>query len=195
MSVAGEFSHTYPADIEFITEWCSVAQHIDYSEVIQSGLNQFQDEARSLCPVRTGNLLSSISGDASSEGFTAEASAEYAVYVEYGTWKMEAQPFFVEPFEMAGEDCGEALKELLQEELTEASQMAMMEIEERFMMEVEMAIEEAEIMAMSGDVLGAEMWLMMKIQELETIYMTCVMQVETQMEEYLSQGSIEIVVE
>ena len=98
MALFGEFSHTYPTQITLSSEWCDVSQTVEYDSQIGAALGQFQNEARALCPIRTGNLVSSISGGASSEGFTAEAAADYAEYVEYGTWKMEAQPYFVEPF-------------------------------------------------------------------------------------------------
>ena len=59
---------------------------------------------RELCPVRTGFLQSSINADIT---FTVggaevifEATAPYAQYVEYGTWKMKAQPFFFLPIQI-----------------------------------------------------------------------------------------------
>lgn len=195
MALFGEFSHTYPKEITLSSEWCNVSQTVEYDSQIETALGQFQDEARALCPIRTGNLVSSISGEASGDGFTAEAMADYAEYVEYGTWKMSAQPYFVEPFQTAGESCAEAIQTHLQEVLAEAQAMAMLEIEERYMMEVEMAVEEANIMAMTGDALGAEMWLMMKLQELQMIMMACIAQVEGQIEEYQGQGTFEISVE
>ena len=192
MGLFGEFSHTYPKRITLSSEWCNVSQTVEYDSQIKTALDQFQDEARALCPIRTGNLVSSISGEASGDGFTAEAMAGYAEYVEYGTWKMSAQPYFVEPFQTAGESCAEAIQKHLQEVLTEAQTIAMLEIDEHYAIEVEMAIEEANIMAMTGDALGAEMWLMMKLQQLQIIRMSCMAQVEGQIKEYKSQGTFEI---
>ena len=46
--------------------------------------------ATSLCPVRTGYLCGSISAGGGADYAYAEASAEYAQYVEYGTSRMGA---------------------------------------------------------------------------------------------------------
>lgn len=192
MALFGEFSHTCPKRITLSSEWCNISQTVEYDSQIKTALGQFQDEARALCPIRTGNLVSSISGEASGDGFTAEAMADYAEYVEYGTWKMSAQPYFVEPFQTAGESCAEAIQKHLQEALTEAQAMAMLEIEERYTIEVEMAVEQANIMAMTGDALGAEMWLMIRLQELQIMRMVCIAQIEGQIKEYKSQGTFEI---
>ena len=53
-----------------------------------------QEIATAYCPVDTGFLQSSIHGDGSDTDGKVEALAEYAQYVEYGTWKMAAQPYF-----------------------------------------------------------------------------------------------------
>lgn len=52
-----------------------------------------QGEAINLAPVKTGNLRGSI--DFSIEDVIAivGTNVEYAPYVEYGTYKMDAQPF------------------------------------------------------------------------------------------------------
>lgn len=51
--------------------------------------------ARSLAPVDTGALRGSIESVSVERGYSADviAGAEYAAYVEYGTYKMAAQPF------------------------------------------------------------------------------------------------------
>ena len=67
---------------------------VDYSGALAHMVSTFMEVATSLVPVDTGYLYSSI--HAKTEGATAEffADAEYAQYVEYGTWKMGAQPYF-----------------------------------------------------------------------------------------------------
>lgn len=52
-------------------------------------------QAQSRAPVRTGYLRDSIklSGE-DSESVTVVVEAEYAIYVEEGTYKMAARPFF-----------------------------------------------------------------------------------------------------
>lgn len=68
----------------------------DYSEGDQIFIDTFLSVAYNLVPVDTGFLMSSIHCDTDGDGtFYGEASADYAQYVEYGTYKMEAQPYFV----------------------------------------------------------------------------------------------------
>ena len=70
-------------------------------QVLMNGAIRVAERARELVPVRTGHLLASIRtevGDAedSSEAFspvTVVADAEYASFVEFGTSRMEAEPF------------------------------------------------------------------------------------------------------
>ncbi len=52
-------------------------------------------EMQSTCPVDTGNLQSNISiTDLSEDALEITSAADYSGFVEYGTWKMAAQPFF-----------------------------------------------------------------------------------------------------
>jgi HK97 gp10 family phage protein len=59
--------------------------------------NLLESDAKSLCPVRSGNLQSSIHSEVTVDGndvvLTLGADAEYASFVELGTSKMAAQPF------------------------------------------------------------------------------------------------------
>ena len=101
---------------------------VDYSAACEAFVATFMAEATALVPVDTGYLQSTI--DADTDGFFCEcmAEAEYAQYVEYGTWKMDAQPYFTPALE-AGlrafqEVAGEALDEA-QEELKEICEAIM----------------------------------------------------------------------
>lgn len=69
--------------------------HIDMAAVFRAAGEAVADEARTLCPVDTGNLRDSIAVSADSGGAEVSADADYAAYVEFGTWKMAAQPFLV----------------------------------------------------------------------------------------------------
>jgi HK97 gp10 family phage protein len=54
----------------------------------------------SLVPVDTGELRDSIDYNVEADGsLNFEATAEYAGYVEFGTSKMSAQPFFMPPLD------------------------------------------------------------------------------------------------
>lgn len=66
-------------------------------------------EAEILCPVNTGRLRSSITTWVDVKGLHGRVIAggtafdgtivHYAIYVEQGTWKMEAQPYMVPALE------------------------------------------------------------------------------------------------
>lgn len=95
---------------------------VEYGPACEAFCETFLEKARELVPVDTGYLRSTIEAD--TDGFFCEcmADAEYAQYVEYGTWKMDAQPYFepaidagLEAFcELAGEAMDEA-QEILQD--------------------------------------------------------------------------------
>lgn len=68
---------------------------VDYSRACRVFVSTFMEVATELVPVDTGYLRSTINAD--TDGFSfcyAEATADYAQYVEYGTWCMMAQPYF-----------------------------------------------------------------------------------------------------
>ena len=52
------------------------------------------EEMQSLVPVDTGALQESIDYSVSGDDLTFEATEPYAGFVEYGTSKMQAQPYF-----------------------------------------------------------------------------------------------------
>lgn len=96
---------------------------VDYSEAAEVFKAVFLDVARELVPVRTGYLKSTITaeiGEASIGEVTAEASAEYAQYVEFGTYRQMAQPYFIPAIEAALEEWGLAAQKAYEEALEEA---------------------------------------------------------------------------
>ena len=56
--------------------------------------NDLVDEMQATCPVDTGNLQSNIHAEIEGDDLNVASDAEYSGFVEYGTWKMEPQPFF-----------------------------------------------------------------------------------------------------
>lgn len=66
----------------------------DYSAGCRAFVDKFVSEARAMVPVRTGNLMSSISGVDNGNSGMVYTDCEYAQYVEYGTWRNPAQPYF-----------------------------------------------------------------------------------------------------
>ena len=96
---------------------------VDYSEAAEVFKTMFLDVARELVPVRTGYLKSTIAakiGEASMGEVTAEASAEYAQYVEFGTYRQMPQPYFIPAIEAALEEWGLAAQKAYKEALEEA---------------------------------------------------------------------------
>lgn len=67
---------------------------IDYTPAFEAAVEAFEETAKSLVPVDTGYLRSTIYGEYSDTNASFYADAEYAQYVEFGTWKMAAQPYF-----------------------------------------------------------------------------------------------------
>ena len=96
---------------------------IDYSQVIEMCGEASCEIAKSICPVDTGYLQSSIDWKMDKTRWTIEATAEYAQYVEYGTWKMRAQPYFTPAVEQSAQVAFALASQiyaqaLLEEELT-----------------------------------------------------------------------------
>lgn len=94
--------------------------YIDYGEGCDTFLDTFFDIAYDLCPVDTGELIDSIDGFTDGESVEVYADADYAQYVEYGTSKMEAQPYFrpaiTAAFNAAKREWQEAVDEAMEEE-------------------------------------------------------------------------------
>lgn len=74
---------------------------------LENGLAQaahlVEEEAKAMCPVRTGNLRSSITSSA--DGLHAEVGTDcpYAAFVEFGTYRSAAKPYLV-PAMLAARD-------------------------------------------------------------------------------------------
>jgi len=67
--------------------------------VVKKSALDIERDAKIKAPVDTGNLMGSIGSDI--DGLSAEVgpTAEYGGYVEYGTSKMDAQPYMGPAFE------------------------------------------------------------------------------------------------
>lgn len=74
---------------------------INYSAAAETFVEVFLDTAQSLVPVRTGNLMNSIMAESNGSDVLCYTDCEYAQYVEYGTWKQSAQPYFEPALEEA----------------------------------------------------------------------------------------------
>jgi HK97 gp10 family phage protein len=71
-----------------------IVLHPNYAEGCRVFCDTFLAEAQARCPVRTGYLRSTISASSTASSITCMAGADYAQYVEYGTSRQSAQPYF-----------------------------------------------------------------------------------------------------
>ena len=64
-------------------------------KMIEKTAVKIESKAKYFCPVDTGLLRSSITHSISYDRLSAEigTNVDYSSYVEFGTWKMEAQPY------------------------------------------------------------------------------------------------------
>lgn len=74
---------------------------INYNTAAETFVRVFLETAQSLVPVRTGNLMNSIMAESNGSDVLCYTDCEYAQYVEYGTWKQDAQPYFEPALEEA----------------------------------------------------------------------------------------------
>ena len=80
------------------------------SEGIAESCKVVEADARGLCPVDTGELQKSITSEVSGTTGTVGTNKEYAMYVEFGTYKMEAQPYLVPALKSNEETIVEIIK-------------------------------------------------------------------------------------
>ena len=107
-------------DVAWNNETTEVTVEIDYSDAFAEFASAFQSIATDLVPVDTGYLQSTISSSSDDWSMTAYADAEYAQYVEFGTWKMAAQPYFAPALAAAWDEAAPAFEQAIasaQEEL------------------------------------------------------------------------------
>lgn len=150
----------YPLTLQQVVLGEEVVVDVDYTAACEAFVSTFLEVAQSACPVRTGYLLSTI--DARTNGLMceAEATAEYAQYVEYGTWKMAAQPYFTP----AVEEGIAAFQAVAGEALDEAQDM-LQDICESIMEAAQAAFSDGSFLGDIGGILmgGLMLWLMFPI--------------------------------
>lgn len=78
-----------------------IVEFVDYSFACDAFVQTFLEVSRSLVPVRTGYLQSTLEADTDGYTCTAITECDYAEYVEFGTAYMAAQPYFTPAIEAA----------------------------------------------------------------------------------------------
>lgn len=88
-------------DLGYIQATQDIALYPNYAEGCRVFCDTFLAEAQARCPVRTGYLRSTISASFTASSITCMVGAEYAQYVEYGTSRQSAQPYFEPALQIA----------------------------------------------------------------------------------------------
>ena len=107
-------------DVPYNDQDVEVTVQVDYSDAFAAFADAFYSYAVDLVPVDTGYLQSTISASSDDWSITAEASAHYAQYVEFGTWKMAAQPYFIPALEYAWGETSDAFQQAVLDAMDEA---------------------------------------------------------------------------
>lgn len=107
-------------DVPWNDKDITVTVQVDYSDAFAAFADSFYSYAHDLVPVDTGHLRSTISASSDDWSMTAEASADYAQYVEFGTWKMDAQPYFIPALNYAWGETSDAFQQAVQDAIEEA---------------------------------------------------------------------------
>lgn len=107
-------------DVPWNDQDVEVTVQVDYSDAFAAFADAFYSYATDLVPVDTGYLQSTISASSDDWSITAEASAHYAQYVEFGTWKMAAQPYFIPALEYAWGETSDAFQQAVLDAMDEA---------------------------------------------------------------------------
>lgn len=132
----GLYAEFAPEDLgyklEFYNDKYMITVEVDYSEALRVCAETFLQLAQAIVPVDTGFLRSTLSSREDGSSVYFSATAEYAQFVEYGTFKQEAQPYFRPALEAA----------LLA--FIELADSAQAEAKEEFVLEIEMARQEEE---------------------------------------------------
>lgn len=105
---------------EKLLEQLSKIENLDWVAAEQEGMQIIAEEAIQLVPVDTGALQSTIRVE--TEGDVVQLVAggddvDYHLYVEFGTIKMEAQPFMRPAIDAKKNECNKAIAENLQKQI------------------------------------------------------------------------------
>lgn len=82
----------------------------DVADAVRKAAEAVAEEARRMCPVDTGALRNSITVSSDGSGAEVIAGKDYAVFVEFGTYKTAAQPFLVPALLVSGDTVTDIIK-------------------------------------------------------------------------------------
>lgn len=96
---------------------------IDYTEAINVFSDIFMRISQEMVPVDTGFLKSTLKSFGSGMTIEAEATADYAQYVEYGTWCCPAQPYFNPAVDSANDAAFGVAKQIYDRAIAQEAEM------------------------------------------------------------------------
>ena len=96
---------------------------IDYTEAINVFSDTFMRVSQEMVPVDTGFLKSSLRSFGDGMTIEAEATADYAQYVEYGTWCCPAQPYFNPAVDSANDAAFGVAKQIYDRAIAQEAEM------------------------------------------------------------------------
>ena len=83
------------------------------AEALQRAGDAFVDSAQGMAPVDTGFLRDNISvTSATDTEVVIESEADYSLFIEEGTWKMTAQPYFFQAADTAMQEMENSLSDI-----------------------------------------------------------------------------------
>ncbi len=97
----------------------SIREQVRYALALEG--EGLKNTAKSLCPVRTGYLRSTIYAQMEDWTLKVGASARYAAYVEFGTRRMEARRFLGSALELRMQSIVDAVNRAINGAIREAS--------------------------------------------------------------------------
>lgn len=141
---------------------------IDYTEAITVFTDTFMEISREMVPVDTGYLRSSINCYGGGTTITAEATADYAQYVEYGTWCCQPQPYFNPAIEAANNTSFAIAKSIYDQAMVQEAEM----IRQQLMNEAQSKLESAMMSIGSNPMLRMSMpsLLMIIVQMIASLF-------------------------
>lgn len=111
------------ADLGYTLSTVDIVLYPKYAQGCRVFCDTFLAEAQVRCPVRTGFLRSSISASTDGISMNCIAGADYAQYVEYGTSRQSAQPYFEPALQIALETAKEYWDEAEEEAILQQRQL------------------------------------------------------------------------
>ena len=146
-------------DFGFMTETPKMKIPIDYEEGMTTFETVFMDTIDDLCPVDTGFLHDSIQVETDDTSIKAWTDCEYAQYVEYGTWKQSAQPYFQPALEEALNEAMQPWQDAMEEAMEEEQE----ELQERLEQEQAEAAQDDDDFEGGGNLFGGGITTMIAI--------------------------------